>query len=113
MATIIRKNEEITLTVEEVRSIQQEAHLTYLHYGVEDAVARAEEFDMISFSNYEECDFDDLTSEDEARSVFIDYTVDYIVQTEELYDCGPRSYSDTEFENYVLDCANDLNFRKE
>ena len=113
MTSIIRNDKEIVLTDEEIRSIQQKEHLTYLRYRVEDAVARAEEFDMISFSNYEECDFDDLTSEDEARSVFIDYTVDYIVQTEELYDCDPRSYSDMEFENYVIDCADDLNFRKE
>ena len=100
-------------TAEKTRYIMQKAHLLCLRYGVEDAVSRAEEFDMITFSSWEDCDLNDVISEDSARSTFIDYVIDYIVLSEDLYDNNPNGYTDSSFDAYVLDCATDLNFRKE
>lgn len=100
-------------TTEKIRSALQKEHLLRIRYNVEDAVARAEEFDLIAFRDWESSDLDDATDEASARSAFIDYVTDYVVLGEDLYTRNEDDYSDGTFDAYVLDCAADLRLREE
>lgn len=100
-------------TTEKIRSALQKEHLLRVRYSVEDAVARTEEFDLITFQDWESSDLDDVTDEASARSAFIDYVVDYVMLGEDLYTRNEDDYSDATFDAYVLDCAADLRLRKE
>lgn len=112
MATIIRNGQEIKLTNEEIRSIIQEEHRNDVRFEYEQAVQVAEEDDMISFAGYADCEFSDYSSEADAREDFIDKLTDDFLEEEEMYERDPHSFRSHDYEEDVLDLANDLGYMK-
>lgn len=83
----------ITLTDEEIRSIVQEEHRKDIRYEVEQTVQVAEEDGIISFSCWASVPFSEYTSEEDARSDFIDMVTNGILENEKLYDHNPSPFS--------------------
>ena len=113
--TIMREGKPITLTDEEIRSIVADEHRSGIRYNYEDAVKECEEEGWIRFDSFADTEAGaTYTSEDDARSDFIEKLTDDYIEQEELYDRDPehfRNYPD--YTEDVLTLAEDFGYRTE
>ena len=114
MATIIRNGQQIELTAEEIRQIRIEEHTNDIRYEVEEAVTRAEEDDIISFDSWADCPCADYENRDDARSDFIEYIVEHILDEEDISEehapLGFRFVPD--YDSEVTDTAEEFGYLK-
>lgn len=110
MASIIRNNERIQLSDEEVRSIIAEEHEKDIRYEVEQALSVYEEDDVISFASYDRSLFD---SEADARADFIEAVTEHIIDMEDTDERTPPSHRfRANFDSEVYDTAELLDYLK-
>jgi len=113
MYTINRDGKDIILTDEEVRDILRREHEEDIRYEYENAVQFAEEEKQISFDSWQECDFAGYESEADARADFIEKLTEDYLEQEELYERDPNGFRAHDFNDDVLELAEDLGYRKE
>lgn len=99
----------VVLTDNEWQEIRTFANVETLRRQVEFAVQTAEESNWISFENWHNVGFADYSSEDDARSDFIDKIIEDITDRDELYNRDPV-HTDDEIFNDVVDTAKDFGY---
>ena len=96
----------VVLSAREIDTLRSYIENEELRSEVEYAVQCAEDNGEISFSGWQDVGYADYSSEEDARSDFVEKVVEDIVERDELYDRNPV-HSEQEIYEYVIDSARD------
>ena len=115
MASITRNGHRIELTDEEVRQIRDEEHRNDIRYEIEEAISRAVEDEQISFDSWEHNEVGaEYSSEEDARSDFIEYILEHILDEEDtMTEHAPPSHRfNPDYDSEVIDTAEEFGYLK-
>lgn len=115
MASIVRNGQTIVLTDEEVRQIRDEEHRNDIRYEIEEAIARAIEDEQISFDSWEHNEAGvEYSSEDDARSDFVEYILEHILDEEDTMSehASPDYRFVPNYDSEVIDTAEEFGYLK-